>query len=47
MLAISVWEALREAVAAARSNARTSAIHQAPVRMAAPATPENLLRALS
>jgi xanthine dehydrogenase large subunit len=47
MLAISVWEALREAVASARSNAQTDAIHQAPVRMAAPATAENLLAAIA
>ncbi|HMA09643.1 MAG TPA: molybdopterin cofactor-binding domain-containing protein, partial [Ramlibacter sp.] len=46
MLAISVWEALREAVAAARSDAQTDAIHQAPVRMAAPATAENVLAAI-
>jgi xanthine dehydrogenase large subunit len=39
MLAISVWEALRDAVAAAKGDAR-------PVRMDAPATPENVLRAL-
>ncbi|HEX9719973.1 MAG TPA: molybdopterin cofactor-binding domain-containing protein, partial [Ramlibacter sp.] len=39
MLAIGVWEALREAVAAAKGDGR-------PVRMDAPATPENVLRSL-
>ena len=39
MLAISVYEALRNAVAAARGGA-------APVQLTAPATPENVLRAL-
>jgi xanthine dehydrogenase large subunit len=39
MLAISVWEALRDAVAAAKGDGR-------PVRMDAPATPENVLSAL-
>jgi xanthine dehydrogenase large subunit len=39
MLAISVWEALREAVAAAKVGARD-------VRMDAPATPENVLKAV-
>jgi len=39
MLAISVWEALRDAVAGARGDGR-------PVRMRAPATPENVLAAL-
>jgi xanthine dehydrogenase large subunit len=39
MLAISVWEALRDAVAAAAGTARAS-------QLAAPATPENVLRAL-
>ena len=38
MLAISVWEALRDAAAAARGNG--------PVRMDAPATAENVLKAL-
>jgi xanthine dehydrogenase large subunit len=38
MLAISVWEALRDAVASARGQAR--------VKLDAPATPENVLRAL-
>lgn len=38
MLAISVWEALRDAAAAARGGG--------PVRMDAPATPENVLKAL-
>ena len=42
MLAISVYEALREAVAAARGQAETGA----PLRLTAPATAENLLRAL-
>jgi xanthine dehydrogenase large subunit len=40
MLAISVWEALRDAAAAARSG-------KAMVRMDAPATAENVLRALN
>ncbi len=40
MLAISVYEALRAAVAATRADARE------PVRLTAPATPENVLRAL-
>jgi len=40
MLAISVFEALRAAVASTRPDART------PVRLTAPATAENLLRAL-
>ncbi len=44
MLAISVWEALRNAVAAAREGATADA--RAPVRMDAPATPERVLRAL-
>ena len=39
MLAISVWEALRDAVAAARGGR--------PVRMDAPATAENVLKALN
>jgi xanthine dehydrogenase large subunit len=39
MLAISVWEALREAVAAAQVGGRD-------VRMDAPATPENVLKAM-
>jgi xanthine dehydrogenase large subunit len=39
MLAISVWEALRDAIAAARGGG--------PVRLEAPATAENVLRALS
>ncbi|MCX7250202.1 MAG: xanthine dehydrogenase molybdopterin binding subunit [Burkholderiales bacterium] len=39
MLAISVWEALRDAVAQARGDGL-------PVRLDAPATPERLLRAL-
>jgi xanthine dehydrogenase large subunit len=38
MLAISVWEAIRDAVAAARGGA-------AAVAMKAPATPENVLSA--
>jgi len=38
MLAISVWEALREAVASARGGG--------PVRLDAPATAENVLKAL-
>jgi xanthine dehydrogenase large subunit len=40
MLAISVYEALRNAVAAARGNATT------PVQLTAPATAENLLHAI-
>ena len=40
MLAISVYEALRNAVAAARDNAA------APVQLTAPATAENLLHAI-
>jgi xanthine dehydrogenase large subunit len=40
MLAISVWEALREAIAAAKGDGR-------PVRLDAPATPENVLKACS
>jgi xanthine dehydrogenase large subunit len=40
MLAISVWEALRDAVASARGERR-------PVVMRAPATPENVLAALA
>jgi xanthine dehydrogenase large subunit len=39
MLAISVWEAIRDAVAAVAGDA--------PVRMKAPATPENVLAALT
>ncbi|HEY8049771.1 MAG TPA: xanthine dehydrogenase molybdopterin binding subunit [Ramlibacter sp.] len=39
MLAISVWEAIRDAVGAARGGAEV-------VRMDAPATPENVLKAL-
>ncbi|HOB65209.1 molybdopterin cofactor-binding domain-containing protein [Ottowia sp.] len=39
MLAISVWEALRQAVAAARADGK-------PVQMDAPATPERVLRAM-
>ena len=39
MLAISVWEAIRDAVAQARSDGQ-------PVQMDAPATPERVLRAL-
>ena len=39
MLGISVWEALRDAVAQARGDCQ-------PVRLDAPATPERLLRAL-
>ena len=42
MLAISVWEALREAVAAARGDPAA----RVPVRLDAPATPENVLRAI-
>jgi xanthine dehydrogenase large subunit len=39
MLAISAWEAIREAVAAARGNVK-------PVRLDAPATAENVLKAI-
>ena len=39
-----MWEALRNAVAAAREGATADA--RAPVRMDAPATPERVLRAL-
>ena len=39
MLAISVWEAIRDAVAQARGDGQ-------PVNMDAPATPERVLRAL-
>jgi xanthine dehydrogenase large subunit len=39
MLAISVWEAIRDAVGAVRGD-------RAPVPLVAPATPENVLRAL-
>jgi xanthine dehydrogenase large subunit len=39
MLAVSVWEALRDAVAAAKGDAQ-------PVRLPAPATAENVLRAM-
>ncbi|MBA2675835.1 xanthine dehydrogenase molybdopterin binding subunit [Ramlibacter sp.] len=42
MLAISVWEALRDAVAAARGSEGGAG----PVRLDAPATAENVLRAL-
>jgi len=40
MLAISVWEAIRDAVAQARGDGQ-------PVRMDAPATPERVLKAIS
>ena len=40
MLAISVYEALRNAVAAARGG-------ESPVHLTAPATPEHVLRALA
>jgi xanthine dehydrogenase large subunit len=43
MLAISVYEALRNAVAAARSGGEDD---RAPVQLTAPATAENVLRAL-
>ncbi len=48
MLAISVWEALREAVASARSSRAQAAPESDAtlVRMAAPATAENVLRAI-
>ncbi len=44
MLAISVWEALRDAVAA---TGHTTPGMRNPVRMNAPATPEEVLRAIS
>jgi xanthine dehydrogenase large subunit len=47
MLAISVWEALREAVAAARVAARSGSANPEPVRMPAPATAENVLAAIT
>jgi xanthine dehydrogenase large subunit len=40
MLAISVWEAIRDAVAAARADGK-------PVQMNAPATPENIYKGLT
>jgi xanthine dehydrogenase large subunit len=43
MLAISVWEAIRDAVAAAQRGEHAAA----PVRMPAPATAENVLRAVT
>ena len=49
MLAISVWEALRDAVAHARRAAigtNSDASPSGPLRMDAPATPEQVLRAL-
>jgi xanthine dehydrogenase large subunit len=47
MLAISVWEAIREAVGTARSGIATTAIQGGEsVRMDAPATAENVLRAV-
>jgi xanthine dehydrogenase large subunit len=45
MLAISVYEALRAAVAQARANAGGDA--DAVVRLEAPATGENVLKALA
>ena len=45
MLAISVWEAIRDAVASARAP-QTAALAGRPLRMAAPATPENVLSAI-
>ena len=39
MLAISVYEALRDAIAQARGDGQ-------PVQLVAPATPENVLKAL-
>ena len=44
MLAISVYEALREAIGAAQ--VRAGGNPQVPVQLTAPATPENVLRAL-
>ncbi len=46
MLAVSVYEALRDAVAAARADAPEGASADGPVRLVAPATAENVLRAL-
>jgi len=43
MLAISVWEAIRDAVAAAHRGEDAAT----PVRMPAPATAENVLRAVT
>ena len=45
MLSISVWEALRDAVAAARAD-HAGADSRAPVQMDAPATPERILWAI-
>lgn len=42
MLAISVWEALRDAAA----TARTQRGHSSPLHLNAPATPERLLMAI-
>jgi xanthine dehydrogenase large subunit len=48
MLAISVWEALREAVGFAQSSAKApGTTNQKPVRLAAPATAENVLAAVT
>jgi xanthine dehydrogenase large subunit len=44
MLAVSVWEALRDAVAQAR--ARQGRASATPLPLDAPATPERVLRAL-
>ncbi|WP_019703621.1 xanthine dehydrogenase molybdopterin binding subunit [Paracidovorax oryzae] len=46
MLAVSVYEALRDAVAAARADAPKGAAADGPVHLTAPATAENVLRAL-
>jgi len=47
MLAISVWEALRDAVASARAGSpEAGTADRKGVRMAAPATAENVLRAI-
>ncbi len=45
MLAISVWEALRDAVASARARVKRSS-RSDPARMLAPATAENVLKAI-
>jgi xanthine dehydrogenase large subunit len=47
MLAISVYEALRDAIAAARGGAARPGVLGAGVNLIAPATAENVLRALS
>jgi xanthine dehydrogenase large subunit len=46
MLAISVYEALRDAIAQARSSALQAGADGQAVQLTAPATAENVLRAL-